>query len=72
MKKNEWWKKVSFEQFMEIFEKHKVDLEDLYGPQAEYKSFPEIIKMEFDRWSNTDDVQKKKLETLIKKKKTLE
>jgi len=72
MKKNGWWDKMTFDQFMHVFECHKIDLEDLYGPQAEYNSFNDIIKMEYERWGNTDDVQKKKLEALIKKKKTLE
>ena len=72
MKKNGWWEQMTFDQFMHIFECHKIDLAELYGPQAEYKSFGDIIKMEYERWTNTDEVQKKKLEALIKKKKTLD
>jgi alanyl-tRNA synthetase len=72
MKKNGWWEQMTFDQFMQIFEHHKIDLAELYGPQAEYKSFEDIIKMEYERWTNTDEVQKKKLEALIKKKKTLD
>jgi alanyl-tRNA synthetase len=41
----------------------------LYGPFGEYKSFGEIIKIEYERWSSTEDGQKKKIEQLVSKKK---
>lgn len=71
MKKNGWWDQMPLDKFMEIFEHQKTDLAALYGPQEEYNSFGDIIRMEHERWSNTDDTQKKKLEAMIKKKKTL-
>ena len=40
---------------------HKKDLELLYGPFPEYKSFGDIIKIEHERWSSTEDGQKKKI-----------
>jgi alanyl-tRNA synthetase len=40
--------------FLEIFEYHKKDLEGIYGEFAPYKSFEDIIKMEYERWMNTD------------------
>lgn len=48
---------------------HKKDLELLYGPFPEYKSFGDIIKIEHERWSSTEDGQKKKIEQLVNKKK---
>lgn len=50
MKKNDWWNKFGMEGFLNIFELHKKDLEGIYGKFPEYKSFAEIIKVEFDRW----------------------
>jgi len=50
MKKNDWWNKFGMEGFLKIFELHKTDLEGIYGKFPEYKSFAEIIKVEFDRW----------------------
>lgn len=70
MERNKWWEKVRIDkEFLEIFEKHKVDLKGIYGEFREYKSFNEIILVEYDRWKNTDDVQKKNLEKLIKQRK---
>ena len=40
--------------FLEIFEKHKLDLYGLYGEFPAYKSFNEIIRIEFERWETTD------------------
>ena len=68
LKKNEWWEKIGMEGLLEIFENHKIDLEGIYGKFAEYKSFGEIIKVEYDRWLHTDDVQALNLEKLLKKK----
>lgn len=40
LKKNGWWEKLGkMEGFLELFEKHKIDLEKLYGAFPEYKSF---------------------------------
>jgi len=68
LKKNDWWDKIGMEGFLEIFENHKIDLEGIYGKFPEYKSFDEIIKVEYDRWLHTDDVQAQNLEKLLKKK----
>jgi len=57
------------EGFLEIFEHHKIDLEGIYGKFPEYKSFAEIIQVEYDRWLHTDGAQKAKLEKLLKKQK---
>jgi hypothetical protein len=35
---------------------HKVDLEGIYGAFKEYRSFDDIIRVEYDRWRNTDEV----------------
>jgi alanyl-tRNA synthetase len=50
MKKNNWWEKFGMEGFLKIFEYHKQDLEGVYGKFPEYKSFGEIIKVEYERW----------------------
>lgn len=54
---------------MSIFENHKVDLEGIYGKFPEYKSFDEIIRVEYERWLTTDDSQSLNLDKLLKKKK---
>ena len=69
LEKNGWWSLLKMEDFLKIFEMHKVDLEGICGTFAEYKSFEDIIKVEFDRWKNTDEVQRKNLEKVIKQKK---
>ena len=50
MKKNGWWDQFGMEGFLKIFEQHKSDLEGIYGKFPEYKSFDEIIKVEYERW----------------------
>lgn len=69
LEKNGWWDKLSMEDFLKIFEMHKLDLHGIYGNFAEYKSFDDIIKVEFDRWKNTDDIQRKNLEKVLKQRK---
>jgi alanyl-tRNA synthetase len=66
MEKNGWWNQMTMDEFLEIFEKHKLDFEGIYGQFAEYKSFYDIIKVEFDRWKNTDEIQRKNLEKVLK------
>jgi alanyl-tRNA synthetase len=67
--KNDWWKLVGIDNFLKIFEMHKVDLHGVYGDFPEYKSFNDIIKVEYERWQTTDEAQAKQLEGLLKKKK---
>ena len=68
LKKNDWWDKIGMEGLLEVFENHKKDLEGIYGAFPEYKSFGEIIRVEYDRWLHTDDAQAQNLEKLLKKK----
>lgn len=70
LEKNGWWEKLPMEDFLQVFEMHKKDLEGIFGPFAEYKSFDDIIKVEFARWKSTDEVQQKNLEKLMKTRKT--
>ena len=69
LKKNGWWEKLGMEGYLKIYEMHKKDLEGIFGPFPEYKSFDMIIKVEYDRWLNTDAEQGEKLKKLIKKNK---
>lgn len=69
LKKNGWWDLIKMEGLLEIFESHKVDLEGIYGKFPEYKSFEEIIRVEYERWLTTDDAQALNLDKLLKKKK---
>ena len=69
IEKNGWWTKLPMEDFLKIFEMHKIDLSGIYGAFPEYKSFDDIIRVEFDRWRNTDEVQSKNLEKLLKQRK---
>ena len=69
LKKNGWWEKIGMNGLLEIFNDHKLDLEGIYDKFPEYKSFDEIIKVEYERWLTTDDAQALNLDKLIKKKK---
>ena len=70
MKKNGWWDKIGkLEGFLRLFEEHKRDLEKIFGPFGEYKSFGDIIRIEYERWSSTEAGHKKKLEQLLLKTK---
>jgi len=69
LKKNGWWDKIGMQGFLKIFEMHKLDLEGIFGKFPEYKSFDEIIQVEYDRWVFSDDESIKKLEKIIKQKK---
>ena len=70
MHKNGWWDKVGGMQgFLELFHYHKLDLQGIFGEFKEYKSFNEVIEVEYDRWSNTDEGMKKNLLKLLKKNK---
>ena len=41
--------------FIQIFEMHKRDLLGIYGEFPEYKSFHNIIEVEYERWLTTDE-----------------
>jgi len=69
LKKNNWWDKLKMEGLMKLFEMHRQKLGKLYGAFPEHKSFPKIIQVEYERWCNTDEVQKASLDKLIKKSK---
>jgi alanyl-tRNA synthetase len=67
--RNGWWDKLGMEGFLEIFEHHKRDLEGIFGKFKEYKSFGEIMKVEYERWKYSDDESVKSLQAILKKKK---
>ncbi|CAI2379686.1 unnamed protein product [Moneuplotes crassus] len=70
LQKNGWWEKIGeMKGLLELFEYHKKDLEGIFGEFKEYKSFDEIIEVEYDRWSNTDEAMQANLKKLLKKKK---
>jgi alanyl-tRNA synthetase len=70
MHKNKWFEKIGgMDGFLKIFDYHKMDLEGIVGKFAEHKSFDEIIKVEYDRWLNTDEKMMKLLDKLMKKRK---
>jgi alanyl-tRNA synthetase len=55
LKKNGWWEKVGgIDGFLELFEHERADLKELFGEFPAYKSFNDIIKMEYTRWMSTD------------------
>lgn len=58
LKKNGWWEKLKLEGLLELFQVHKKDLALLFGAFGEYKSFDEIIRLEYERWAKTDDEKK--------------
>lgn len=57
MSKNRWWDKLTFEDYLGIFNYHIKDLEGLYGVFEEYSSFEEIVRLEYNRWKSTDEIQ---------------
>eukprot|EP00753_Platysulcus_tardus_P010643 PLAT2927.1.p2 GENE.PLAT2927.1~~PLAT2927.1.p2 ORF type:complete len:1002 (+),score=576.26 PLAT2927.1:76-3006(+) len=65
--KNGWWDVLGMDGLMELFEAHKLDLAEIYGPFAEYKSFRPIIEIEYERWCNTDALARDKLKRVMKK-----
>ena len=70
LKKNNWWEKLGeMNGLLELFEVHKTDLAKIFGPFPEYKSFGEIIKIEYERWHTTEGGQRKKVEAIVSKKK---
>lgn len=69
LKRTGWWEIFGMEGFLKIFEYHKKDLEGIYGVFPEYKSFDEIIQVEYDRWKNSDEESVKKLDKIIKQRK---
>ena len=69
MKKRGWWDSIGISGLMELFSRHKTDLEGLYGPFKSHKSFKSIIEGEFDRWTHTDSEQAGKLARVMKKNK---
>jgi len=69
LKRTGWWDVIGMEGFLKIFEMHKRDLEGVFGPFKEYKSFDGIIKVEYERWRTSDDESVKKLEKIIKQRK---
>lgn len=71
MKKNQWWDKITFDEYLKIYDMHKEDLRELYGEFKPYPSFGKIIQIEYEKWQNTEGEQKTKLEKLIKKKPVL-
>ena len=46
-----------------------MDLEGIYGKFKEYKSFAQIMQVEYDRWLRCDDESVKKLTAILKKTK---
>jgi alanyl-tRNA synthetase len=64
-----WWTQIGeLEGLLQIFRKHKEDLATVYGEFPPYKSFDEIIKIEYERWCSTDDGQKAKLVKILQKR----
>jgi len=63
-----WWDSLGMDGLFELFEMHKKDLAEIYGPFKEYKSFRPIIELEYERWKTTDAAQADKLAKLMKKK----
>lgn len=52
---------------LELFQKHRDELAELYGPFPEYKSFASIIEVEYNRWKNTDVKSTQQLTAFLKK-----
>ncbi|KAH3764451.1 alanine--tRNA ligase [Pelomyxa schiedti] len=71
MEKNGWWPKLGMKGLLALFQKHREELAALYGPFPEYKSFGDIIEVEYNRWKNTDAKAHQQLAAYLKKRKTI-
>ena len=69
--RNNWWEKIDLDGLMILFDKHKNDLQGIVGEFPEFKSFKDIVTIEYERWLNTFTTQKDKLDKLMKKKNGL-
>ena len=58
MDKHKWWDTLGFDGFLELFKKHEEDLEELYGKFNPHSSFENIIKLEYKRYTTTENEQK--------------
>jgi alanyl-tRNA synthetase len=56
LKKNGWWKVLEMQGLLQLFALTKKDLETLYGTFKDYPSFEGIIKMEYEKYLNTDSI----------------
>ena len=77
--KNGWWEKFGkddkerLQTLMALFDAHREDLAEIYGPPGpKYTSFPEIISVEYERWKTTDEKASKLVEQYTKRKKGAE
>ena len=50
LRKNRWWEKLGVDGLLELCDMHKKGLEAIYGSFSEYKSFKNIIKIEYNQW----------------------
>lgn len=71
LSKNDWWEKLTWEGYMELFNYHEKDLEGLCGKFSPYSSFNEILKLEHQRWMTTDESQTARLKKMLTKKPVL-
>ena len=69
MDKHNWWEQLGFEGYLELFRKHEEDLLDLYGRFPEHSSFEDIIRLEYKRYTTTDNEQKTQLKKFLQKNK---
>lgn len=59
LKRNGWWEKFDgIDDFLKLFIHQREDLKELFGEFPPYKSFNDIIKMEYTRWMSTDVAMK--------------
>ena len=68
--KNNLWDKIGgVDGLMQLFALHRKVLGSIYGPIDDFPSLRDIIDIEHKRWLNTEEEQKKKLMSIIKKNK---
>lgn len=69
LKKNNWLDKLKIEGIVDLMFEHLKDMDGILGEFTLTTNFKEIIQLEFDKWTATDDIQKDQLSKLVKKKK---
>ena len=73
IEKNKWVELLDMNNLIQIFDAHRVDLEKIHGKGTfpAQKAMKDVLTLEFNRWKQTDESSKQKVQKLMKKTGTL-
>lgn len=71
LKKHQWWEKLGMDGLIKLFDLHREDLSRIYGPFQPYPSFRDIIEIEYQRWSTSEETARKQLASIMAKRKNV-